>query len=149
MDLASLFNEIPLVKLLGIEVLEAADGRARGRLEYDDDLLSNPYGEVLHGGVTYALADTLGGAAVMSLAGDVSPTVDMRIDYLAPATTDITCEAEVIRYGGQLAMVRADIEDVDGTHVATAHGTFKTGGQGEKTPWGEEADLPDSVPDSE
>ncbi len=145
MDLAALFNEIPFNDLMGIEVTEAADGQASGTLTYDEKLLSNPFGEVLHGGTTYTLADTIGGAAVISLTGDVSPTVDMRMDYLAPATTDLTCEAEVIRFGSHLAMVRAEVDDVDGNHVATAHGTYKTGGQGEETPWGEEAELPESV----
>ncbi|MHB9287578.1 PaaI family thioesterase [Halobacteriales archaeon Cl-PHB] len=143
MDLAALFNDIPYHQLLGIEIVEAADGHAEGRLPSDDDLLSNPYGEVMHGGATYALADAVAGAAVISLAGDVSPTVDMRMDYLAPATTDLVCEAEVIRHGSHLAMVRAEVDDADGTHVATAHGTYKTGGQGKETPWGEETELPD------
>jgi uncharacterized protein (TIGR00369 family) len=135
MDLAALFNETPLVQLLGIEVTVADDGHAEGRLAYSQDILSNPYGDVIHGGVTYALADTIGGAAAMSRAGAVAPTVDMRIDYLAPATTDLTCEADVVRFGGHLAMVRADVHDAEGTHVATAHGAYKTGGQGDETPW--------------
>ena len=147
MDLAALFNEVPFNKLNGIEITAAADGHAEGRLPYDEKLLSNPYGEVLHGGATYALADMVAGAAVISQSGDVSPTVDMRMDYLAPATTDLVCAADVIRSGSHLAMVRAEVDDVTGTHVATAHGTYKTGGQGEQTPWGEETDLPN--PDGE
>ena len=136
MDLVDLFNDIPITSLFGIEVTEAEAGRAAGTLAFSEDLLSNPDGEVLHGGATYALADTVGGAAVVSKSLDVSPTVDMRIDYLAPATTDLRCEAEVIRDGAHLAMVRADVFDAADTHVATAHGTYKTGGQGEATPWG-------------
>ena len=138
MDLVDLFNEIPVVDLLGMELTEAADGYAEGTLEYSPGILSNPHGEVIHGGITYALADTIGGAAVTSLTLDVTPTVDMRIDYLAPATTDLRCEAEVVRDGNHLAMVRADVFDADDVHVATAHGTYKTGGQGEDTPWGDD-----------
>lgn len=138
MDLVDLFNEIPFTALLGIELTEAADGRAAGTMASSPDLLSNPHGEVFHGGATYALADTVGSAAVVSRTRDVAPTVDMRIDYLAPATTDLYCDAEVIRDGDHLAMVRADVVDADDTHVATAHGTYKTGGQGEQTPWGED-----------
>ncbi len=48
----------------------------------------------------YSLVDTVGGAAVISQSGTVSPTVDMRIDYLAPATADLRTEAEVIRTAG-------------------------------------------------
>ena len=135
MSLSELFNQMPFAKLLGIEVTEAADGHAEGRLPFGDELRSNPHGSVAHGGATYALADTIGGAAVVSLAEDVSPTVDMRIDYLAPAETDLYATAEVIREGSSLSMVRVEVEDEDGTQVATAQGTYKTGGQGDGTPW--------------
>jgi uncharacterized protein (TIGR00369 family) len=141
MNMESLFNQTPFVELLGIEVTDAADGHAEARLPFSEDLLSNPSGDVVHGGATYALADTTGGAAVMSLSKAVSPTVDMRIDYLAPATTDLTAEAEVIRFGQSLAMARVEIHDSTGTHVATAHGTYKTGGQGEATPWAERTEV--------
>ncbi|MEF8839260.1 MAG: PaaI family thioesterase [Haloarculaceae archaeon] len=141
MDVAELFNEIPIASLFGIEVTDASDGYAAGTLAFSDDLLSNPNGEVLHGGATYMLADSIGGAAVVSTSLAVSPTVDMRTDYLAPATTDLHCEAEVIRSGSHLAMVRSDVYDAEATHVATAHGTYKTGGQGTETPWGEEPEA--------
>jgi uncharacterized protein (TIGR00369 family) len=135
MDLAALFNEIPFNKLVGIEVTDVGDGHAVARLELTEDHVSNPEGEVAHGGVTYALADTAGGAAVISLTEDVAPTVDMRMDYLAPATSNLRAEADVIRYGSNLAMVRVDVYDEGNVHIATAHGTYKTAGQGEATPW--------------
>jgi uncharacterized protein (TIGR00369 family) len=137
MDLSDLFNQMPYAQLLGIEVTKAEEGYAEGRLPFDDKLRSNPHGSVAHGGATYALADTIGGAAVISLAHDVSPTVDMRIDYLAPARTDLYASAEVIRHGSNISMASVEIEDADGTQVATAQGTYKSGGQGEGTPWGD------------
>lgn len=135
MELTDIFNQMPFGKLLGIEVTEAADGYAEGKLPFSDDLRSNPYGEVAHGGATYALADTIGGAAVISLAQDVSPTIDMRIDYLAPVKSDLSATAEVIRHGSSVTLARVEIEDAEGTKVATAQGTYKTGGQGTETPW--------------
>lgn len=135
MELTELFNEMPFGKLLGIEVTVARDGHAEARLPFGDDLRSNPYGGVAHGGATYSLADTVGGAAVMSLTEDVCPTIDMRIDYLAPVKTDLHASADVIRHGSSVAMARADVEDADGTQVATAQGIYKTGGQGKQTAW--------------
>jgi len=135
MTLTELFNRMPYAKLLGIEVTDIDDGYAEGVLPFTDDLRSNPHGEVAHGGATYALADTIGGAAVISLTEDVSPTIDMRIDYLAPVKTDIYATAEVIRHGSSVAMARIEIEDDDGDRVATAQGTYKTGGQGKETDW--------------
>jgi uncharacterized protein (TIGR00369 family) len=135
MGLEDLINSMPFAELLGVEVMEVADGHARARLPVGDDLRSSSEGEVVHGGATYALADTAGGAAVVSLSRDVSPTVDMRIDYLAPVTDDIYATADVIRYGSNLSMVQVQIHDEDNTRVATAQGTYKTGGQGDGTPW--------------
>ena len=136
MELIELMNSMPFAEALGIEVTDIGDGHARGQLPVADHLRSSPGGEVLHGGATYALADTVGGAAVISLSRDVSPTVDMRIDYLAPVTTDIHATAEVIRHGLALSMVHVQVHDEDGTRVATAQGTYKSGGQGDRTPWG-------------
>jgi len=126
---------MPFAELLGIEVIEVTDGYARAHLPVDDHLRSSSEGDVVHGGATYALADTAGGAAVVSLSRDISPTVDMRIDYLAPVTDDIYATADVIRYGSNLSMVQVQIHDEDDTRVATAQGTYKTGGQGDGTPW--------------
>ena len=143
MALKQLVNSMPFAEHLGIEVTEVGDGHAEGRLSVGDHLRSSNNGEVVHGGGTYALADTVGGAAVISLSRDVSPTVDMRIDYLAPVTDDITATADVIRYGSDLAMVRIRIHDEDDNRVATAQGTYKTGGQGEQTPWDSDEHDPD------
>lgn len=102
-----------------------------------------PGREIAHGGVTYALADTVGGAAVISLHHKPTPTVDMRIDYLAPATTDLRAEAEVVRDGRSVSTADVRVEGADGTHVADARGTFKTGGGEDGGPWG--ANSPDDV----
>ncbi len=135
MELRDLMNNAPFAELLGIEVLDIGDGHATGRLEFSEDLRSNSYGDVAHGGATYALADTVGGAAVVSLSRDISPTVDMRIDYLAPVTSDLRATAEVVRHGSSISVAHVNVHDDNGTRVATAHGTYKTSGQGDDTPW--------------
>lgn len=135
MELKDLINSMPFAELLGVEVTEVSSGRAQGHLPVDDRLRSSSGGAAVHGGATYALADTVGGAAVISLSRDVSPTVDMRIDYLAPVTDDIYATADVIRYGSNLAMVQVDLHDEADSRVATAQGTYKTAGQGDDTPW--------------
>lgn len=142
MELKELFNRAPFARLLGVEITEMGDGHAEGTLTYSEDLRSSTFGSVAHGAATYALADTVGGASVISLSQDVSPTVDMRIDYLAPVTTDLEAHAEVIRHGSNLAMTHVEVYDAEGTRVATAQGTYKTGGQGEDTPWSDRADVP-------
>lgn len=140
-DLVALMNEMPFTSRLGVEIIEAADGHARATLEMEDWHSSSHVGQVAHGGVTYSLADTAGGAAVISLNDPPTPTVDMRIDYLSPARTDLYASAEVIRHGSNLSMASVEVEDAEGEQVATAQGTYKSGGQGEATPWNEPDDA--------
>ena len=135
MGLEKIFDLMPFADLLGIEITHVGDGYAEGTLEMREELSSVPGGGVAHGGVTYSLADTVGGAAVMSETEDVSPTIDMRIDYIAPATDDLEAEAEVVRVGGNVVVVDVDVWDDDGHHVATARGVYKSGGRSEDTPW--------------
>jgi uncharacterized protein (TIGR00369 family) len=127
MSLASFLTEMPYARHLGIEVTDAADGHAEGRLPLSDEHSSVPGGGVAHGGVAYSLADTIGGAAVISLHWAPTPTIDMRMDYLAPATDDLVAEAEVIRNGDSVAVATVSVRDATGTHVADARGVFKTG----------------------
>ena len=55
----------------------------------------------------------------------------MRIDYLAPATGgELLAEASLVRNGDGVATVKVEVTDGDGTAVAAANGTYKTGGEG-------------------
>jgi uncharacterized protein (TIGR00369 family) len=138
MDLAELFSSMPFAELLGIEVTTVEDGVAEGRLPLTDEHASNPSRSVAHGGVAFALADTVAGAAVVSLIGAPAPTVDMRIDYLKPATEDLTAHAEVVRRGNTSAVVEVTVRQegngegevyraAEGDEVARARGLFKLG----------------------
>jgi len=82
MDPFTLTDSNPFAQLLGIELIEAEEGYAEARLPFRDELSSNSHTEIAHGGVTYALADHVGGMAIISAAEEICPTVDMRIDYL-------------------------------------------------------------------
>lgn len=141
MELTEMFAHMPFNNHLGIELLEAEDGYAVGELELSEEHSSNPNQLVAHGGVAYSLADTVGGAAVMSANFTVTPTINMRMDYLAPATGGrLRATAEVIRNGDSVATVSVDVTDADGTDIATARGTYKTGGGDGGSAWrGEEA----------
>lgn len=138
MDLLEMFNAMPFSDLLGIEMCEIGDGRAVGTLELSERHSSRPGRLIAHGGVAYALADTVGGAAAISVSETVTPTIDMRIDYLAPATGGtLRAEGEVIRIGNTVATVDVIVTD-DETTIATARGTYKSsGGEGESAWRGE------------
>ena len=149
MSIEAVFEQIPFARELGIELTEASDGHVEGFLPLREEHSSNPGRVIAHGGVTYSLADTIGGAAVVSRSKSVSPTIDMRMDYLAPATNDLRAVADVVRSGGSVATVDIEVYDADDHHVASARGVYKTGGQGEATPWTEGTDIDATVPDTD
>jgi uncharacterized protein (TIGR00369 family) len=134
-EIATMFESLPFAELLGVEITEVRDGYAEGSLALREELSANPDAMVVHGGVTYALADTVAGAAMVARTLDVTPTIDMRMDYLAPATSDLTAVAEVVRDGEHVAAVDVLVTDAGAEHVATARGTFKTSGSSADSPW--------------
>src|SRR6056297_2045476 len=127
MDIEAFFESMPFADLLGVEVTEAEDGHAEGEIEMREDLSWNADRLMAHGGVTFTLADTVGGAALVSLVDQPVPTIDMRIDYLEAATGDLRAEADVVRCGSDVGVVDVDVHAEDGTQVADARGVYKTG----------------------
>ncbi|RRJ33719.1 PaaI family thioesterase [Halocatena pleomorpha] len=127
MDIESFFEEMPFADLLGVEVTEAADGHAEGWIEMRDELSWNADRIMAHGGVTFTLADTVGGAALVSRIDQPVPTIDMRIDYLNAGTGDLYAQADVVRCGSDVGVVDVDVFAADDTHLADARGVYKTG----------------------
>lgn len=126
MDVEAFFQEMPFAKLLGIDISTVNDGHAEGQIEIREDLSWNADRVMAHGGVTFTLADTVGGAALVSLVEQPAPTVDMRIDYLEAGTGDLRAEADVVRLGSDVGTVDVLVFAEDGTEVAEAKGVYKT-----------------------
>jgi uncharacterized protein (TIGR00369 family) len=86
---------IPHVKELGAEVVAIEKDALTIKLDYQQRLVGNPETGVLHGGLITTLIDTVCGIAVYIALPKIVPiaTLDLRIDYLKPATPGKTLVA--------------------------------------------------------
>ena len=104
-------------------------------LDFDERLIGNARTRVVHSGVITALLDTLCGLVVMTKVPEGTPlaTLDLRIDYLRPATPgeSIHATAECYKVTANVAFVRgAAFNAGPGDTIAHCTGTFMLGGAG-------------------
>ena len=78
-----------------------------------------------HGGVIATFIDVAGDFAVALVVGGPVPTINLRVDYLRPATqTSLTATARVRRAGRTVGVVDIDVHDDSGKLVAVGRGTY-------------------------
>ena len=130
---------------LGLEMIEISGGRCTMRLPYDKRLIGNPDTGVLHGGVISSFIDAVSGIAVFSATAEIIPiaTLDLRIDYLKPATPerDLLVQAHCYKLTRSIAFVRAlAYHDDRADPVATSVSTFMMGTGGSSADnWAQQA----------
>jgi uncharacterized protein (TIGR00369 family) len=108
-------NRIPFNRLLGVRLETMASGSCRLVLPFREELLGDVRRGACHGGVLSMLIDTCGGFAVWSMAGLEArlATIDMRVDYLQPATgTDLCAEGRVRLLGNRVGNAQVTLTPV-------------------------------------
>lgn len=117
--------DLPFHETVGVEIESASPTAGQTQIAFDESLIGNPEREAIHGGVVAALADLTGAVPFVASEGSYTPTVDLRIDYLAHAgSADLIGEASVRRRGSTLGVADVSIYS-DGTECATARGVYK------------------------
>ena len=133
-------QQLPFNRFLGLNVHRDNFEKATITLNWQDNLMGNPYQKILHGGVTAAILDTVGGLmAMLYVAKDLDNltapefhhrvgrigTIDMRVDYLRPGKGEqFTATAEMIRKGNKVAVCRMELHNEQQTHIAFGTATY-------------------------
>ncbi|MDT8999031.1 thioesterase family protein [Paucibacter sp. APW11] len=139
--LCKIFEEqIVFNQVLGLRVEQLAAESARAAITMKPELIGHFTHQRLHGGVISATLDAMGGLAVMAAIGtrhlDESAaarlhrfgklgTIDLRIDYLRPATgPSFHAHAEVLRLGSRVASTRMEFRDAADRLLATGAAAY-------------------------
>ncbi len=126
-DAAALARRDTFTRGLGIEVVEAALGRAVTRVQVEERHVN--FNGVCHGGLTFTLADAAFGYACNSH-GIMSAGIDVHMMYNTAARVGdmLTATAIEIARSARIANYRIDVVRADGTLIAGMSGTaFITG----------------------
>lgn len=120
---------IPHVKALGITYHGHGRGWSELALPYAEHLVAYPDSGVIASGAIFTLMDSAGGFSVMTGAERMQPvaTLDLRLDYLRPATPGQTVigRSEVQKMTRSIVFVRGLAHDGDPARpIAHMTGTF-------------------------
>jgi thioesterase domain-containing protein len=99
---------IPILGAMGLEVLEAGDGRASASIPLEPN--RNHFG-VIYAGSLFTVAEMLGGAigfSVLAMDGYIPLVKKLEISFLRPATTTVTASTSLSE--DEIARVRTEAE---------------------------------------
>jgi uncharacterized protein (TIGR00369 family) len=117
----------PYHQWLGLKVIAVHDDGIELTATWREEWVVNPERRYTHGGVLAALVDLAADWALFKKLGRPVPTIDLRVDYHAPAMPgDITAKGKVVRQGGQFSCAEAFLYDKDGKLLASGRGTYFT-----------------------
>ena len=127
-DVAALAGRDTFARGIGIELVEAALGRATCRVRIEDRHIN--FNGVAHGGLTFTLADAALGYASNSQ-GVMTASIDTHIVYsLSAGVGDVlTATAVEIARSNKLSTYRIDVVRGDGRLVAAMTGTTYISGK--------------------
>ncbi len=120
---------VPHLKRLGIGFRAFGDDWAEMELPYAEHLVAYPESGVMASGAIFSLMDSCAGMSVLNAAKRFEPhaTLDLRMDYLRPATPGATviARARCYKASKRVAFVRGVAHEGDPDRaVAHATGTF-------------------------
>ncbi|MEF8774051.1 MAG: PaaI family thioesterase [Halobacteriales archaeon] len=118
---------------LDVSLEELEPGRIVLAVPFDEKLTNPTEPPSMHGGVASTLIDTAGGLALQPLLDDPiagsTATINLNVNYLRPATSDLVATAEVVRTGSTVGVSTITVESEtpeDGVQpVAVGQGAYR------------------------
>ncbi len=122
-----MYNNDPFSKLLGIQLIEIAEGQCKLAMKVTKNML-NGFG-IAHGGITYSLADSALAFASNSR-GIQSVSIETSINHMSKVMEGdtLTATSEEINLTGRTALYLININNQNNQAVALFKGiVFRTG----------------------
>lgn len=125
-EIQAMMDSSPMVRFMGlrIDAIDAEKGVVSFTMPLRPELERMPGTGQFHGGALSSFIDTAGDFAVAAQLGGIVPTINIRVDYLRPATGTLRAAACVRRLGRTVAVVDIDVTDSEGRLVAVGRGTY-------------------------
>jgi uncharacterized protein (TIGR00369 family) len=133
-DIAEHLANVPHSAAIGMTFVNSSDSECTLSIPYSTALIGDPDNGVIHGGAITALLDNAAGmiARPKTMHRDIAAiaTLDMRIDYMGPATPEqkVYATAHCFKRTRNVAFVRAvAYQDSPDNPIATCTATFMLG----------------------
>ncbi len=141
---AQVFLEhIPFNQVIGMSLGKYSAEKVELLFSRRDELIGNKMQNILHGGVTSSVLDTVGGLfAVRSVFENLEEctfevfqkkfskigTIDLRVDFLRPGRGEhFTASASLLRSGNKVAVCRMELRNENQDVIAVGTGTYLVG----------------------
>lgn len=127
---------MPFTRHLGMELVDASEGRARVRLPYRAEI--STAGDAVHGGAIASLIDTTGAMAAWTTAEIATPryfgsTVGVNVNYLSGAIgEDIFAEGRILKRGKEIIYTDVRVTNGEGKLLAQGSVVYRIVEKGEE-----------------
>ena len=118
------FPKFPFPALVGFKIDKLEYGPARLTVKHRDDLTQGA--GYLHGGIISALCDSSVAFALATMidGGQDMLTIELKVNFIAPADDDIFADAKIIHKGRKTAVGEVEVRKADSTLIAKALVTY-------------------------
>jgi acyl-CoA thioesterase len=118
------FPKFPFPALAGFEIEKLEYGTSRLIVRHRDDLTQGA--GYLHGGIIAALCDSSVAFALATMieGGQDMLTIELKVNFIAPADDDIFADARIVHKGRKTAVGEVEVRKADSTLIAKALVTY-------------------------